>query len=52
MARVENEKMLALTVAAKCADAYSAADWGPVLWVSAAEMLLGMGFDAGGNGDG
>lgn len=37
------EKMRALTIAAKAADAYSADMWGPVAWVEAAQMLCDMG---------
>ena len=37
------KKMKALTIAAKCADAYSADFWGPVAWVEAAQMLIDMG---------
>ncbi len=37
-----HEKMGALILAAKTADAYSADAWGPVLWVQAAQMLLAM----------
>jgi hypothetical protein len=39
-----HEKMKALTIASKCADAYSADAWGPVAWVEAAQMLLDMNF--------
>lgn len=37
------EKMKALTIAARCSDAYSADMWGPVAWVQAAQMLVDMG---------
>ena len=37
------EKMKALTIAAKCADAYSADMWGLIAWVQAAQMLVDMG---------
>lgn len=41
-----NEKeMKALTIAAKCSDAYSADAWGPIAWVQAAQMLIDMGLE-------
>ena len=43
---MQRHDMTALTIAAKCSDAYSADIFGPVLWVRAAEVLLEMGLDS------
>lgn len=42
MSMSDPEKMKALTIAARCSDAYSADMWGPVAWVEAAQMLIDM----------